>query len=127
MTPSDAIVWNRGLDTKLKSTGVVDEELFHRFAEGYGYDAASTVGWLEAKLRVLQARLLQGDTLVVYAPADDTLVIILSSEDFAAWIAKYFPSARCTTERPLASASIRESNDGSGRPQPVIRHRWLDR
>ncbi len=94
MTSTDAVAWNREMDASLASTGVVDQEVFRRFLEAHAYDAASTVGWLEAKLQVLRARLVRGGTLTVHAPPHDDLVAITASDDLASWVAKYFPSAR---------------------------------
>ena len=82
------------MDASLASTGVVDQEVFRRFREAHDYDAASTAGWLEAKLRVLQARLARGGTLAVHAPPRDDLVVITASEELASWVARYFPNAR---------------------------------
>ena len=94
MTSTDAVAWNRELDASLASTGVVDQEVFRHFLKAHDYGAASTVGWLEAKMRVLLARLVGGGTLTVHAPPHDDLVAITASEDLASWVAKYFPSAR---------------------------------
>ena len=94
MTSTDAVAWNRAMDASLASTGVVDQEVFRRFLEAHDHDAASTAGWLEAKLQVLQARLVRGGTLTVHAPPHDDLVAITAPEDLASWVAKYFPSAR---------------------------------
>ena len=45
---------NRIIDEKLRSSGFVDGQLLASFDEAYNYDAASTMNWLIAKLKVLK-------------------------------------------------------------------------
>lgn len=86
--------WNQELDALLESTGTVDRNLFLQFADAHSYDAASSVGWLEAKLGVLQSRLCSGRRLDLYSPSLESTVPVASIEDFAQWVARHFPAAR---------------------------------
>ncbi|MDM0078643.1 hypothetical protein QTH90_29845 [Variovorax sp. J2P1-59] len=92
--------WNQELDALLESTGAVDRDLFLQFADAHSYDAASSVGWLEAKLNVLQSRLRSGRPLDLYSPSLESAVRAVSMEDFALWVTRHFPAA--SLNRPHA-------------------------
>lgn len=83
--------WNRRLDARLAATGVVDRELFGRFVDAYGYDAASTVQWLEAKLGVLARRLRDGGGLTLYDPRSRAMIDVRTHEDLLSWIGLHLP------------------------------------
>jgi hypothetical protein len=90
MKPSE---FNRQLDNELSSSGEVTPELFAQFTDAYTYDAASTVGWVQAKLSVLQARLKSGAALSLYEPSSGTATVTTSQSEFSQWVARHFPVA----------------------------------
>jgi hypothetical protein len=90
----DAHTHNRELDEQLSHTGIVDAALCAKLAEAYSYDSASTVGWVEAKLHVLAERLMRGDQLHLFEPAQQQPLAITSDRDFAIWAKRHFPVAR---------------------------------
>src|SRR5688500_16533801 len=107
----DAQRLNREMDGLLPSTGVVDEEIFLQLADAHSYDAASTVGWVEAKLLVLHARLSRGKSLELYVPSLGRTTSITSADSFAQWARQHFPSAS------LQSAGAQPNN--SFKPKPL--------
>ncbi|MBB3858172.1 hypothetical protein FHY29_003622 [Xanthomonas arboricola] len=64
----DAALLNRQLDTELAADGVFSRELYLRLAEAHGYGTASTIGWVEARLRVLAKRVKSSAPLTLYTP-----------------------------------------------------------
>lgn len=89
MNPVEIQRWNQELDALLESTGVVNKDLFIQFADAHSFDVASSVGWLEAKLHVLQSRLRNGCSLELYARSLEGPVAVTSTEAFA----QHFPAA----------------------------------
>jgi hypothetical protein len=87
----DAITYNKQLDVSLAEHGEVNQELFFKFAEAYGYGAASTVGWLEAKLSVLRCRLEKGSPLSLYDPATKKQHPASIMAEFSVWASSNFP------------------------------------
>ena len=53
------------IDDKLRSSGLVDSQLLRSFDEAYNYDAASTMNWLIAKLKILKEIVAHGRTIHV--------------------------------------------------------------
>lgn len=88
----DAIAYNRQLDEKLSASGVIDAELFCKLAEAHAYDAASTVGWVEAKLRVLQERLSRGGALHLYEPSQRSAIVVSTQAELQQWAVRHFPA-----------------------------------
>ena len=93
MNPVEVQHWNQELDALLESTGAVNKDLFLQFADAYSYDAASSVGWLEAKLLVLQSRLRDGRSLELYSPSLEGPVAVTSVAAFVQWMTQHFPAA----------------------------------
>ena len=89
----DAVAFNKQLDSQLMANGEVGQELFFKFAEAHSYDAASTVGWLEAKLRVLQSRLSKGEPLSLYDRTSKSQLSVATTSEFKSWVSGNFPSA----------------------------------
>jgi hypothetical protein len=87
----DAIQFNKQLDSELLATGVVTGEFYFRLADAYGYGAASTVGWVEAKLRVLANRLATGAPLSLYNPKDGSFIPCVSVSTLQSWASDLFP------------------------------------
>ena len=83
--------YNKKLDAYLFQTGIVDFEIFSRFNDAYGYNAASTIGWLNSKLNILRNRLSQRKPLSIYNPNLKRQFQISSSKDFNAWVNENFP------------------------------------
>ena len=96
----DPIQLNKQLDSDLLATGVVTDELFLRLADAYGYGAASTVGWVEAKLGVLASRLAAGAPLSLHSPKDGCLIECTSLMDLQAWASDLFPGVEIVSQRP---------------------------
>lgn len=89
-----ATLYNQRLDERLLHTGVVDPALFHDFASVQDDPNASSVGWLQAKLRVLSARVSAGGRLSLHEPSRGMPVAVTTPEQFAAWAGRHFPVAR---------------------------------
>ena len=87
----DAIQFNKQLDSELLATGDVTRELYFRLSDAYGYGAASTVGWVEAKLRVLAKRLATGAPLSLYIPKDGSFIQCTSIGTLQSWASDLFP------------------------------------
>ena len=90
----DPRTFNRELDEQLLATGVVDENMFRQFWDAYTYDAASTVGWVGAKIRVLASRLNSGAGLKLYEPSLRVEIEVSSAQEFSSWVQKHFPLAQ---------------------------------
>ncbi|MFY9317022.1 MAG: hypothetical protein WAO95_15870 [Burkholderiales bacterium] len=89
-----ATIYNQQLDRRLSHTGIVDAALFHDFAAVQNDPNASSVGWLQAKLRVLSARVSSGASLSLHEPSRSTLVVVNTLEQFVAWADHHFPIAK---------------------------------
>jgi hypothetical protein len=89
----DAVAFNKQLDSKLAASGEVNQEIFFKFTDAHNYDAASSVGWLEAKLRVLQSRISRGEALSLYDPETKSQRIVATIAEFVSWVSINFPSA----------------------------------
>lgn len=87
----DARKWNADIDAALKSVGIVDESLYLRLLDAYGYDAASTVGWVEAKMRVLLDRVRQGKELSLFAPSLREQKSARTELELRTWVGQHFP------------------------------------
>ena len=94
----DAAQLNKQLDSELLATGVVSREVYFRFSDAHGYGAATSVAWLEAKLRVLASRVASGKPLMLYSPAARQTLPCHSPLDFSTWAAELFPSAEIAGE-----------------------------
>jgi len=90
----DAIRYNKELDESLETDGSVSEELYFKLLEAYRYDAASTVGWVEAKLKVLRQRLSTGQPLYLFNANTKCQTVVATSEKFATWVETHFPGVR---------------------------------
>lgn len=73
---------------------VVDKTLFGHLAGAHFYESASSVRWVEGRLRTLHARLSQGRPLMVHEPAAGGLVRLVDTKAFEAWAGKHFRNAR---------------------------------
>jgi hypothetical protein len=89
----DAQQLNRELDARLSSFGVVDRQIFLQLSDAHGYGAASSVGWVDAKLRVLQTRLRDGLGLELYMPSLKDTSPVTTQEEFTRWVSQHFPDA----------------------------------
>lgn len=89
-----ATIYNEELDRRLSHTGIVDAVLFREFAYVENDPNASSVGWLQSKLRVLSARVASGASLSLHEPSNGTLAIVTTTEQFVAWANRHFPVAR---------------------------------
>ncbi len=99
----DASTYNEQLDGFLAEQGEVSQELFFKLAEAHHHDAASTVGRLEAKLRVLRARFARGSPLGLYDPRTKSLCPVLSGAEFSVWVAQDFPGVEVWRHAMYAS------------------------
>lgn len=82
-----AIAMNAELDYSLSVTGVVDRRLYFRLVEAYRYDAASTVGWVQARLKILHDRVARGESLSLFDPATECQIDAKSEDQLRAWLA----------------------------------------
>ncbi len=89
-----ATLYNQRLNQQLSDTGIVDGALFHDFAAVQDDPNASSVGWLQSKLRVLSARVSSGATLSLHEPSRGALVVVTTREQFVAWADRHFPVAK---------------------------------
>jgi len=91
--------YNLRLDRALRETGVVSRALFTDFAAVQSDPNASSVGWLEAKLRVLSVRVSTGASLELYEPTGGTFRKIGTLAELIDWANQYFPIAVIDTGR----------------------------
>ena len=89
-----AASYNQRLDERLRRTGVVDAALFEDFASVEADPNASSVGWLQAKLGVLQGRVASGGELSLHDPLCGTSVVVTTVEQLVAWADRHLPVAR---------------------------------
>ena len=83
--------YNKKLDAYLSQAGIVDSEMFSRFNDAYGYNSASTIGWLNSKLNILRNRLSQRKSLSIYNPNLKEQFKTSSTKEFNAWVNENFP------------------------------------
>lgn len=83
--------WNAEIDASLRAAGVVDQSFYLRLVEAYRHDAASTVGWVEAKMKVLLDRVQQGKDLSLFSPSLSEQKSVRSELDLRSWLAENFP------------------------------------
>lgn len=86
--------YNRRLDKELLEKGVVNKGLFTDFAAVQIDPNASSVGWLEEKLRVLSVRVSTGASLLLHEPMDGTFKTISTLTELVDWADQHFPIAR---------------------------------
>jgi hypothetical protein len=86
--------FNERLHRQFVETGVVDAARFLQFAEVESDPNASSVGWLEAHLRSLAARLREGASLSLHEPSSGRQVSVSTLDEFADWAERHFPVAR---------------------------------
>jgi hypothetical protein len=84
----DAASYNRELDHRLASEGIVDAQTFGDLLNAFG-DSASSHGWVQAKLQVLRGRVLRGIAVTVHDRTSK--VEIASSQAFETWVQRHFP------------------------------------
>lgn len=77
---------NKIIDDRLRSSGFVDSKLLASFNEAYNYDAASTINWLIAKLKILKDVVMHGGTVQVESSKRISDVAGLN-----AWLREHFP------------------------------------
>lgn len=87
----DAADCNLGLDEVLRETGVVSPQLFLQFAAVEDDPNASSVGWLDAKLQVLAARVARGGRLLLYSPQLGRSVAVSTVDELVKWTSENFP------------------------------------
>lgn len=83
--------FNERLDARLTQTGSVDARLFADFAAVESDPNASSVGWLNAKLLVLAARLSGGGELWLFEPSQHSTITVRNISELVAWADKHFP------------------------------------
>lgn len=83
--------YDLALDRDFDAAGVVEEEIFDALDLAYWYDSAATVGWVEARLRVLAGRLDRGESLLLYDPEKGQQIVVASRAEFNRWATAYFP------------------------------------
>ena len=86
----DARRWNADLDAALQARGIVDQALYLQFSEAFHYGAASTVGWVEGKLKVLLDRVRQGEELSLFDPSLQETRPVRGEFEFRSWIEEHF-------------------------------------
>jgi len=82
-----AIAMNAELDYSLRVTGLVDRRLYRRLVEAYRYDAASTVEWAQAKLKILRDRVARGESVSLFDPATEYQIYVETEDQLRAWLA----------------------------------------
>lgn len=80
----------RRADRRLASSGVVDRRLFQWLRDAHDYDAASSVGWLEGRLKILEQRIRRGKPVRVYVPGLSELRTLRTPEVFCTWVEDHF-------------------------------------
>ncbi|GAB2801176.1 hypothetical protein [Dyella kyungheensis] len=87
----EAQKWNAELDAVLRSVGVVDRSFCLRLLDSYTYGTASSVGWVEAKMKVLLVRVRQGKHLSVFDLKIGKPMLAHREAELRGWIEEYFP------------------------------------
>jgi hypothetical protein len=87
----DAPSFNRELDRTLSEEGIVDAQLLADLRNSFTNGSASSVGWVEAKLRVLRDRIGRGQRLTVHEPLGTDSFEIATPRVFEAWVGRFFP------------------------------------
>lgn len=87
----EARAFNAALDNALRTSGLVDRDLFLQLRDAFTYQAASTVGWVAAKLKVLRGRLGQGLPLTLYSPVANGQIVMDTTLAFEEWAESNFP------------------------------------
>ena len=87
----EARKFNADLDSARETTGFVDHALYSRFVGAQIYGAASTIGWIEARMEVLLTRVRQGKPLSLYSLSSRDQKEIRTELEFRAWLRKAFP------------------------------------
>lgn len=77
---------NKIIDDRLRSSGLVDSQLLASFDEAYNYDAASTMNWLIAKLKILKDAVGRGGAVQVESSRRISDVV-----GFNAWLRQRYP------------------------------------
>jgi hypothetical protein len=83
--------YNRKLNVYLSATGIVDSDLYSDFKEAYGYNAAGTFSWLNAKISILRLRIEQGKSIYIYNPDSKMVVELRHTSKFLNWLKLNFP------------------------------------
>lgn len=83
MNPLD---FNKEFDYKLKSTNVLSYEIIKKFDKAYSYDAASSINWLTQKLKIIKARIEEGQQIFL-----ENQEINLDSLSFKTWVCNKYP------------------------------------
>ncbi|MEO3946727.1 hypothetical protein [Gorillibacterium sp. CAU 1737] len=58
-----AVEYNTQLDYYLRTSKVIPKKLLLSFDEAYNNDAATSIGWLIAKLKIIEERLIRNELL----------------------------------------------------------------
>jgi hypothetical protein len=77
---------NQIIDEGLRSTGLVDRQLLASFDEAYNYDAASTMNWLIARLKILKEAVGHGRIVQV-----ESSKRISDIKGFNVWVRERYP------------------------------------
>ncbi len=77
---------NKIIDERLRSSGIIDSQVLASFDEAYNYDAASTMNWLIAKLKILKDVIGQGGIIQLESSRK-----ILNKTELDAWIYERYP------------------------------------
>ncbi|RYZ17591.1 MAG: hypothetical protein EOO70_01475 [Myxococcaceae bacterium] len=75
----------------MEKTGRVDEDLYLEFNAAYGYNSATPMSWLLARLKSLAHRLAIGQSLSLYDPTSGAQQTVDSMEQFNRWMDRHFP------------------------------------
>ncbi|MGH8779475.1 hypothetical protein [Paraburkholderia sp.] len=89
---SDAHAFNEKLDRLLEREGRVDRDTWASFIDAYGYDAATTISWLQAKLNILKRRLEDGGSIYLWDAANSRQIDCVTVQQFNDWVSVHFPS-----------------------------------
>ncbi|WP_454858171.1 hypothetical protein [Rhizobium binxianense] len=88
---ADARLNNIELDADLRSNGIVNHDLYERFCDAWRYDAATSIGWLRARLSILLERTRQGEIVSLFSPNSPDLKTVGDEQDFRDWVDNHFP------------------------------------
>ncbi len=93
MDADEAMRYNRSLDDKFASSGIVDVDDFRRLAEAWVEAGATATQWLEGKLRILRQRVQNGSSVRLFDPRQGREVELVALSEFEEWRETYFPGA----------------------------------
>jgi hypothetical protein len=82
--------YNKFINTELNSKNTIPFEIIKSFTEAYDYNAATSINWLISKIKIIKARIDNGDILEAENNIEK-VIFLLNKETFPTWIKNKYP------------------------------------